>query len=204
MLHSGLHESPLARLRCYRADGGALWTMDVSRVDSMHSHAVPWSGCREGQPCIGACLPAWKLPLPAASCARRGERAASVAQLGGAVTMERTGHARCGEQPWPCLRQPRLFFYFAIYYCCRDNLQSRVPPRGRPSSCRLVRARSTAGSELHFQQLSRSTFDFESATVAHQAHLAPCRWPCRSSSSSKARRTAFADVERGYTAAVVI
>ena len=36
-----------------------------------------------------------------------------------------------------------------------------------------------------------------------RAHLAAWRWPCRSSSSSCARRATFADMERGHTAAAV-
>ena len=39
--------------------------------------------------------------------------------------------------------------------------------------------------------------------VPPRAHLAAWRWPCRSSSSSCARRATFADMERGHTAAAV-
>ena len=39
--------------------------------------------------------------------------------------------------------------------------------------------------------------------VPPRAHLAAWRWPCRSSSSSCARRATFADMERGHKAAAV-
>ena len=58
-------------------------------------------------------------------------------------------------------------------------------------------------AEWRLQCAESPTVQSVQRPVPPRAHLAAWRWPCRSSSSSCARRATFADMERGHKAAAV-